>query len=150
MTSRQSACHPMCTSAARSVQAQPLVDHGERLPMMHMVSDARDDVHLEHALLHQIVDRIPSMLAYWDAEQRCRFANRAYERWFGVSPEALIGKHLTELLGPLYKLNLPYIEGVLRGEPQEFEREIPDPESDRKSTRLNSSHEWISRMPSSA
>jgi PAS domain S-box-containing protein len=92
-----------------------------------MVSDDREGVHLEHALLHQIVDRIPSMLAYWDAEQRCRFANRAYERWFGVSPEALIGKHLSELLGPLYKLNLPHIEGALRGEPQEFEREIPDP-----------------------
>ena len=26
----------------------------------------------------------------------------------------------------------------------------PDSETDRKSTRLNSSHEWISRMPSSA
>src|SRR5678815_2014366 len=92
-----------------------------------MVSDDREGVHVEHALLHQIVDRIPSMLAYWDAEQRCRFANRAYERWFGVSPETLIGKHISELLGPLYKLNLPYIEGALRGEPQEFEREIPDP-----------------------
>lgn len=92
-----------------------------------MVSDDREGVHLEHALLHQIVDRVPSMLAYWDAGQRCRFANRAYERWFGISPEAMIGKHLSELLGPLYKLNLPHIEGVLRGEPQEFEREIPDP-----------------------
>jgi PAS domain S-box-containing protein len=92
-----------------------------------MASDDREGVHLEHALLHQIVDRIPSMLAYWDSEQRCRFANRACERWFGVSPESLIGKHISELLGPLYKLNLPYIEGALRGEPQEFEREIPDP-----------------------
>jgi PAS domain S-box-containing protein len=91
------------------------------------VSDDRDGVHRENALLHQIVDRIPSMLAYWDADQRCRFANRAYERWFGVSPEALIGKHLSELLGPLYKLNLPHIEGALRGEPQEFARDIPDP-----------------------
>ena len=27
---------------------------------------------------------------------------------------------------------------------------IPDNVTDRKSTRLNSSHEWISRMPSSA
>jgi PAS domain S-box-containing protein len=92
-----------------------------------MVSDDREGVHLEHALLHQIVDRVPSMLAYWDAEQRCRFANRAYERWFGISPETLIGKHISELLGPLYKLNLPHIEGALRGEPQEFEREIQDP-----------------------
>src|SRR5688572_5044940 len=77
--------------------------------------------------MRTIVDSISAMLAYWDSSLRCRFANRAYERWFGVSPESLIGKHIGELLGPLYPLNLPYIEGALRGEPQEFEREIPDP-----------------------
>ncbi|MEO7999408.1 MAG: hypothetical protein ABI852_18300, partial [Gemmatimonadaceae bacterium] len=32
-----------------------------------------------------------------------------------------------ELLGPIYALNLPYIEGALTGIPQSFEREIPDP-----------------------
>jgi PAS domain S-box-containing protein len=78
-------------------------------------------------LLGALVEKIPAMVAYWDSAQRCRFANRAYERWFGVSPESLIGKHISELLGRLYPLNLPYIEGALRGEPQEFEREIPDP-----------------------
>jgi len=67
------------------------------------------------------------MLAYWDSALHCRYANRAYERWFGVSPESLIGKHIRELLGALYPLNRPYIEGALRGVPQEFEREIPDP-----------------------
>ena len=81
----------------------------------------------ERELLRTIVDAIPAMLAYWDSTQRCRFANRAYERWFGVSPESLIGKHASELLGKLYPLNRPYIEAALRGEPQEFEREIPDP-----------------------
>lgn len=78
-------------------------------------------------LLRALVDHITAMVAYWDSAQRCRFANRAYERWFGVSPESLIGVHISELLGPLYTLNLPYIEGALRGEAQEFEREIPDP-----------------------
>jgi len=77
--------------------------------------------------MRDVVDRVPSMLAYWDLEQRCRFANRAYETWFGVAPEALIGKKLEELLGPIYPLNLPYIEAALRGEPQSFERLIPDP-----------------------
>lgn len=81
----------------------------------------------DHELLRTAVDNITAMLAYWDASQRCRMANQAYERWFGVSPETLIGKHMTELLGPLYALNVPYIEAALRGEPQEFEREIPDP-----------------------
>lgn len=81
----------------------------------------------EGELLRTLADKISAMLAYWDCAQRCKFANRAYERWFGVSPESLIGKHISELLGPLYPLNLPYIEGALRGEPQEFEREIPRP-----------------------
>jgi PAS domain S-box-containing protein len=77
--------------------------------------------------LRLIADAVPSMLAYWDTSQRCVFANRAYERWFGVTPDALRGRTMRELLGPIYPLNLPYIEGALRGERQEFEREIPDP-----------------------
>ena len=39
----------------------------------------------------------------------------------------LIGRSMRELLGPIYPLNQPYIEGALRGERQDFEREIPDP-----------------------
>lgn len=92
-----------------------------------MSSDCPEGADSDSGLLRSVVDKVSAMLAYWDTAQRCRFANQAYVRWFGVSPEALIGKHLSELLGPLYALNLPYIEGALRGEPQEFEREIPDP-----------------------
>lgn len=79
-------------------------------------------------LLRRVLDRLSAMVAYWDTGLRCRFANRAYERWFGVKPEDLLGRHISELLGPsLYASNLPYIEGALRGHAQEFEREIPDP-----------------------
>lgn len=74
-----------------------------------------------------VVDSVPSMLAYWDRSQRCVFANRAYTTWFGIAPELIVGRTMEQLLGPLYKLNLPYIEAALRGEPQQFEREIPDP-----------------------
>ncbi len=82
----------------------------------------------ENELLNRLVDSLPAMVAYWDSTQHCRFANRAYEVWFGVSPDALLGKHISELLGPaLYRLNLPHIEQALRGHAQEFEREIPDP-----------------------
>lgn len=78
-------------------------------------------------LLRKLVDNVSAMLAYWDSDRRCRFANAAYQSWFGVTPESLIGTHIRDLLGPLYELNRPYIEAVLRGEPQEFEREIPSP-----------------------
>jgi diguanylate cyclase (GGDEF)-like protein/PAS domain S-box-containing protein len=78
-------------------------------------------------LLRRILNTLPAMVAYWDTNQRCRFANQDYERWFGVKPEWVVGRTLEDLLGPIYPLNLPYIEGALRGEPQLFEREIPDP-----------------------
>ena len=74
-----------------------------------------------------IVDSSPAMLAYWDRDQKCVFATQAYLRWFGRAPEWLLGKTLEDLLGPIYPLNRPYIEAALRGERQEFEREIPDP-----------------------
>jgi PAS domain S-box-containing protein len=88
---------------------------------------ARREAEPQASLLRALVDKLPAMLAYWDANLRCRFANRAYQKWFGVNPEAMIGRDMAEFLGPLFALNLPYIQGALRGEEQEFEREIPDP-----------------------
>jgi PAS domain S-box-containing protein len=75
-----------------------------------------------------VIDHVTSMLAYWDKDLRCRFANRAYESWFGVSPDQLIGTKLSDLLGPtVFALNTPYIQGVLAGKPQSFERELTTP-----------------------
>jgi PAS domain S-box-containing protein len=73
------------------------------------------------------VNQIAAMVAYWDSEQRCLFANEAYREWFGKSPAEMVGMHMQDLLGPLYELNLSYILGALRGEPQQFERHIPLP-----------------------
>jgi hypothetical protein len=39
------------------------------------------------------------------------------------------GKYIAELIGEsLYRQNLPYIESVLRGKAQLFERDIPTPD----------------------
>lgn len=78
-------------------------------------------------VLRVLVDALPDMFAYWDADLRCRFANRAYHAWFGVGHEAMIGIDMRTLLGPLFELNRPHIEGALAGERQAFERTIPDP-----------------------
>jgi PAS domain S-box-containing protein len=78
-------------------------------------------------LAQALLDNLSALVAYCDAGLRFRYANRAFERWFGVDPEALLGLHISKLLGPLYPLNLPYIEGALQGETQEFEHDIPDP-----------------------
>ena len=75
-----------------------------------------------------LVDQVPSMLAYWDSQLLCRFANQAYERWFGVCREKLLGTSIRDLLGPeLFAKNEPYIRGALAGKRQIFERIVPGP-----------------------
>jgi len=87
----------------------------------------REDPERVCALLFDLVDHLDAMVAYWDRDQRCRFANQAYKAWFGRGRRELLGITLSELLGPLYALNLPHIEAAYRGERQVFERAIPRP-----------------------
>ena len=68
------------------------------------------------------------MIAYWDRDQRNVVANSAYGRWFGFALADMAGRHLLEVLGQdLYTQSLPYIERVLGGEEQSFDRTIRDP-----------------------
>jgi len=70
-----------------------------------------------------ITDAMPAMVAYWDSDLRCRFANKPYLIWFGKSPENIIGTSIQNLLGEaLFNLNKPYIHKALAGESQQFER----------------------------
>ncbi|TSE11632.1 GGDEF domain-containing protein [Mesorhizobium intechi] len=73
----------------------------------------------------EMVDNLDAMVAYWDANQKCVFANAAYLDWFGCTGKDLIGTRLQDLLGPLYALNLPYIAAAYSGKKQVFERAIP-------------------------
>ena len=102
----------------------------------HELAQAR--THLSHAveashqagrLLQNTLDALPSLVAYWDCNLINRFANNAYIDYFGLTPESIKGKHLSNVLGPeLYEKNLPMLEAVLRGETQSFERNIPTPD----------------------
>jgi PAS domain S-box-containing protein len=87
--------------------------------------DGQDSAHF----MRHLVDHVPAMLAYWDRDLRCRFANRAYLAWFGADPDNMLGRHIADLLGPdLFALNEPHMRAALAGTPQEFERAIPGPD----------------------
>jgi len=78
----------------------------------------------EH-FIKTITDTVPGLVAYWDKELTCRFANKVYLEWFGKSPESILGTQLSDLLGAqLFAANEPYVRAALTGEPQNFERTI--------------------------
>ncbi|WP_024334259.1 PAS domain-containing protein [Desulfotignum balticum] len=75
--------------------------------------------------IRSIIENIPNMIGYWDRDLRCRYANNAYGKWFGKSPEKIIGIFFRDLTGErLFALNEPHIRRVLAGEPQRFERTL--------------------------
>jgi PAS domain S-box-containing protein len=87
-------------------------------------------IHRNKALaevVEKVVDNLPLLIAYVDAEQRYRFNNMAYERFFGLNPSEIYGKTMRELLGePAYQAAHSYIEQALAGEAVTFERQLAD------------------------
>lgn len=76
-----------------------------------------------------IVDALPAMIAYWRRDLICLHANDSYLHWFGRTREEVVGHHIRDVIGATpFELNRPYIDGVLRGEPQSFERELVRPD----------------------
>lgn len=72
-----------------------------------------------------LTDNIPGMVAYWTHELRCGFANKAYFEWFGKTPEQMRDIRIQDMMGEkLFHQNEPFIQAVLRGEPQHFERTL--------------------------
>ena len=78
-------------------------------------------------LLLSLVNHLDAMVAFWNADQVCVFANDAYRDWFGKSGVEVAGMSMAQLLGPIYEKNRPHIEAALRGQRQVFERAIPTP-----------------------
>lgn len=76
-------------------------------------------------VMEKVVDNVPVLIAYVDAEQRYRFNNMAYERAFGLKPRQIYGKSMEELLGEdAYRSARPYIEQALAGKAVSFERQM--------------------------
>ncbi len=72
-----------------------------------------------------LANNVPGLLAYWSKDLICKFSNTQYLEWFNHTKEQMVGIRLQDLLGEtLFKKNEPYVRAVLRGEKQEFERQL--------------------------
>lgn len=71
------------------------------------------------------VESISTLIAYLDDKRICRFANRAYQEWFGKTSDEAIGRPLKEALKPLYERSKAQLSRAFAGQPQVFEISIP-------------------------
>ena len=80
------------------------------------------------AQLGAVMDAVPALISYIDADLRYQRLNQAYRRWFGVDPAAVRGKPVREVLGEeAWAQVRPHMERALAGQVVEYEQELPYP-----------------------
>jgi PAS domain S-box-containing protein len=85
-----------------------------------VIEDVTERRQAERAL-QAILDAVPSQIGYWDKHLVNRVANKAYQSWFGIDPQAMHGMHMRDLLGEeIYQRNLPHLQEALGGQAQSF------------------------------
>ncbi|MCW5637073.1 MAG: PAS domain-containing protein [Rubrivivax sp.] len=78
---------------------------------------------VEHERLRAVVDRVPSLVAYLDADGRYRVTNAQFQRLLNVDGAAAIGRTVPEVLGDAgWALIGPHLRAALAGEARRFER----------------------------
>ena len=96
---------------------------------------------ISDGFLRTIADAVPCLIAYWDRDLHCSFANRPYSQWFGRPLTGIIGQSMESLLGEhVFSLNQPHIEGVLAGREQKFERVFTKADG-------TVTHAWVNYVP---
>ncbi|MBE9167449.1 PAS domain S-box protein [Pleurocapsales cyanobacterium LEGE 06147] len=78
------------------------------------------------AELSLVTNTVPVLISFVDSEQRYRFNNQTYEKWFGYPATEIYGKAIWEVLGEAaYQKIRPYVEQALAGQQVTFESEVP-------------------------
>ena len=87
---------------------------------------AEERVAAQARQLALITDTAPVFIAHCDTEARFKFVNQAYAARFGWRPQDCVGKRIADVVGePAYAAFRPYVDTVLRGEPVQFDIEVP-------------------------
>ncbi|EJL73428.1 PAS domain S-box/diguanylate cyclase (GGDEF) domain-containing protein [Variovorax sp. CF313] len=81
----------------------------------------------EHRL-RMVTDHLPALVSYLDRDLRMRFVNKAYQDWFGVQPEQLLGLSLREFYGnEAWAQMEPHMRAALAGRQVTYERRLATP-----------------------
>jgi PAS domain S-box-containing protein len=76
--------------------------------------------------LRLIAEALPVYIVRCDAELRYKFVNPAYAGRFGLEPEELVGKRLSDVIGvEAFQAAKPFLDRLLAGEAVQYEATIP-------------------------
>jgi PAS domain S-box-containing protein len=108
-----------------------IIEKGQLVRMWGTGRDISDLKTTEKALadsekqLRLLTNALPVLISYIDRDDRYRYTNRAYERWFGTKMEENIGRLHREVLGEeLHKKIEPFVQRALAGETVYFEMDL--------------------------
>lgn len=78
--------------------------------------------------LKVIIDNIPSLIGYFDVNCRYVYANASYKKWFNLSEDQVLGKHLSDVVGKTPFLMLkPQIDRLFACETDSVSIELDTP-----------------------
>jgi PAS domain S-box-containing protein len=75
--------------------------------------------------LRLIANALPALVSYIDKGLQYRFVNKAYQDWFGIDAETIIGEHIEDVIGrKAFQSLQPHINKALAGLSNQYEGEV--------------------------
>ncbi|MGO4701170.1 PAS domain-containing protein [Dyella sp. 2RAB6] len=76
--------------------------------------------------LRRITDSLPVLIAFIDTDFRYRFVNRAYQAWFGMDPDDMLGKTIEQVFGQdQWEARKGPIQQAMAGQAMRVELSLP-------------------------
>ena len=98
---------------------------------------ARESSELAARGAHQLalmMDAVPALVSFIDADERYVIVNRRYEEWFGLPRARIEGQSVREMVGPeTYAMVAPSIQEALAGRPASSEATLETADGRRRS-----------------
>lgn len=93
------------------------------------IDDIADALRRSENRLQLIIDSIPALIAYVNADDIYRFANKGYAEWFGLSKESITGRNIVDVFGSeTFEQIRPHLDRARAGEQVSYEyaRQLAD------------------------
>ena len=87
--------------------------------------DAFVPLEMTKAMADTVKKAVPALVGYVGTDERYRFANGAYEQWFGRPVSETVGRHIRDVLGEaVYAAIRPHVQTALSGRRVTFDNAL--------------------------